>query len=105
MGGGQTLNIGLSHLDVFGSVAAVAAAPNTKPVATLIPDPVALKQLKLLWLGVGNRDPLMRISLGAHTFLVVKGVPHIWRLDGGAHDSIEMGHNFYHFAQLLFKEN
>ncbi|MEO5959709.1 MAG: alpha/beta hydrolase-fold protein, partial [Opitutaceae bacterium] len=30
MGGGQTLNFGLSHLDVFGSVAAVAAAPNTK---------------------------------------------------------------------------
>lgn len=105
MGGGQTLNIGLSHLDVFGSVAAVAAAPNTKPVATLIPDPAALKQLKLLWLGVGNRDPLMRISLGTHTFLVEKGVPHIWRLDGSAHDSNATGHNFYHFAQLLFKEN
>jgi enterochelin esterase-like enzyme len=104
MGGGQTLNIGLAHLDVFGSVAAVAAAPNTKPVATLIPDPAALKQLKLLWLGVGNRDPLMRFSLGVHTFLVEKGVPHTWRLDGGAHDSTEMGHNFYHFAQLLFNE-
>ena len=104
MGGGQTLNIGLSHLDVFGSVAAVAAAPNTKPVATLIPDPDALKQLKVLWLGVGNRDPLMRTSLGIHTFLQGKGVPHIWRLDGGAHDSTEMGHNFYHFTQLLFKE-
>ena len=104
MGGGQTLNIGLSHLDVFGSVAAVAAAPNTKPVATLIPDPATLKQLKLLWLGVGNRDPLMRISVGVHTFLLEKDVPHIWRLDGGAHDSTEMGHNFYHFAQLLFNE-
>jgi enterochelin esterase-like enzyme len=104
MGSGQTLNIGLSHLDVFGSVAGVAAAPNTKPVATLIPDPAALKQLKLLWLGVGNRDPLMRTSLGIHTFLVEKGVPHIWRLDGGAHDPTEMGHNFYHFSQLLFKE-
>lgn len=104
MGGGQTLNIGLAHLDVFGSVVAVAAAPNTKPAATLIPDPLALKQLKLLWLGVGNRDPLMRISLGVHTFLLEKGVPHIWRLDGGAHDPTEMGHNFYHFSQLLFKE-
>jgi enterochelin esterase-like enzyme len=104
MGGGQTLNIGLAHLDVFGSVVAVAAAPNTKPAATLIPDPAALKQLKLFWLGVGNRDPLMRISRGIHTFLVEKDVPHIWRLDGGAHNGIEMGHNFYHFAQLLFKE-
>lgn len=104
MGGGQTLNIGLSHPDVFGSVAAVAAAPNTKPVATLVPDPAALKQLKLLWLGVGNRDPLMRTSMGLHSFLAENGVPHLWRLDGGAHDSTEMGHNFYHFAQLLFKK-
>ena len=104
MGGGQTLNIGLSHLDVFGSVAAVAAGRNTKPVATLIPDPAALKQLKLLWFGVGNRDPLMRISMGIHTFLIEEEVPHLWRLDGGAHDATEMGHNFYHFAQLLFKE-
>jgi enterochelin esterase-like enzyme len=103
MGGGQTLNIGLSHIDVFGWIAAVAAAPNTKPVATLIPDPAALKQLKLLWLGVGNRDPLMRISMGLHTFLLEKGVSHIWRLDGGAHDPTEMGYNFYHFAQLIFK--
>src|SRR6478609_9385045 len=77
MGGGQTLNVGLSHLDVFGWIAAVAAAPNTKPVATLIPDPAALKQMKLIWLGVGNRDSLMRISLGIHTFLVEKDIPHI----------------------------
>jgi len=104
MGGGQTLNIGLAHLDVFGSIAAVAAAPNTKPVATLIPDPAALKQLKLFWVGVGNRDPLMRISMGLHTFLVEKGVPHVWRLDGNGHNGTAMGHNFYHFAQLLFKE-
>ena len=31
MGAGQTLNIGLSHLDLFGWITAVAAAPNTKP--------------------------------------------------------------------------
>ncbi|MEO6080288.1 MAG: alpha/beta hydrolase-fold protein [Steroidobacteraceae bacterium] len=104
MGSGQTLNIGLSHLDVFGWVAGVAAAPNTKPVPALIPDPAPLKQLKLLWLGVGNRDPLMPISLGVHTFLLEQGVPHIWRLDGNGHDPVEMGHNFYHFSQLLFKE-
>ena len=105
MGSGQTLNIGLSHLDVFGWIAAVAAAPNTKPVAQLIPDPAALKQLKILWLGVGNRDPLMRISLGVHTFLVEKGVPHVWRLDGGAHDSTEMGHNFYHFGSSSLRNS
>jgi hypothetical protein len=32
------------------------------------------------------------------------GNPVIWRLDGGAHDPTEMGHNFYYYAQLLLKE-
>jgi enterochelin esterase-like enzyme len=104
MGSGQALNIGLSHLDLFGWITVVAPAPNTKPVADLIPDPAALKQLKLLWLGSGNRDPLMRINQGLHTFLVEKGVPHFWRLDGNAHDTAVMSSNFYHFAQKLFKE-
>ncbi len=104
MGGGQTLNIGLSHLDLFAWIAGVAAAPNTRPVAELIPDPAALKQLRLLWLGVGNRDPLMRISAGAHAYLTEHRVPHVWRLDGNAHDTTVMSANFYHFAQKLFRD-
>lgn len=104
MGGGQTLNIGLTHLDLFGSIAAVSSAPNTRAPAELVPDPAALKNLKLLWLGVGTRDPLMRINMGMHTFLKEKGVPHFWRLDGSGHDTAVMSSNFYHFAQKLFKE-
>lgn len=103
MGSGQALNIGLSHLDLFGSITEVAAAPNTKPPADLVPDPAALRQLKLFWVGSGNRDPLMRVNMGLHTFLLEKGVPHIWRLDNNAHDTAVMSANFYHFAQLLFK--
>jgi enterochelin esterase-like enzyme len=104
MGGGQTLNIGLSHLDLFAWVAAVAAAPNTKPPVELIPDPAALKSLKLLWLSVGTRDNLMRVNRGVHAYLQEKGVPHIWRMDGNGHDTAEMSHSLFHFAQLLFKE-
>ena len=53
---------------------------------------------------VDNRDPLIWINQGVHTFLAEKGVPHIWRLDGNAHDTAVMSSNFYHFAQRLFKE-
>ena len=35
----RALNIGLSHLDLFGWISVVAPAPNSKPVADLIPDP------------------------------------------------------------------
>jgi hypothetical protein len=51
----------------------VAAAPNTRPPAELITDPAALKQLKLLWLSVGNRDNLSRVSKGVHDYLAEKG--------------------------------
>lgn len=104
MGGGQTLNIGLSHVDTFAWVGAIAAAPNTKPPAQLVPDPAAVKKLNLLWLAVGSRDGLMRINQGVHNYLQEKGVPHVWRLDGNAHDTAEMSSNLYHFVQRIFKE-
>jgi len=104
MGAGQTLNIGLSHIDRFAWIAAVAAAPNTKPAAELIPEPAALKKLNLLWLAVGNRDPLMRISQGLHNYLREHSVAHVWLLDGNAHDTAVMSSNFYHFVQKLFRE-
>lgn len=104
MGSGQALNIGLSHLDRFAWIAAVAAAPNTKPPAELVTDPAALKTLKLLWLSVGNHDNLIRVSRGVHDYLNEKGVAHIWRVDTNGHDTGEMGQSLYHFAQKLFRE-
>jgi enterochelin esterase-like enzyme len=104
MGGGQTLNIGLTNLDRFAWIAAVAAAPNTRPPAELVSDPAALKQLKLLWLSVGNHDNLIRVSQGMHAHLQAQGVPHVWRVDTNGHDTAEMSHSFYHFAQVLFRE-
>jgi enterochelin esterase-like enzyme len=104
MGSGQTLNIGLTNLDKFAWIAAVAAAPNTRPPAEIIPDPTALKQLKMLWLSVGNRDNLLRVSKGLHDYLTEQGVPHIWRVDTNGHDTGVMSHSLYHFAQKLFGE-
>jgi enterochelin esterase-like enzyme len=104
MGGGQSLNIGLSHVDTFAWVGGIASAPNTRAPAELVPDPAVAKKLKLLWLAVGSRDRLMRINQGLHNYLQEKGVPHVWRLDGNAHDTAEMSNNLYHFVQRIFKE-
>jgi enterochelin esterase-like enzyme len=104
MGSGQALNIGLTNLDKFAWIASVAAAPNTRPAAELMPDPAALTQLKLLWLSVGNRDNLVRVSKEVHDYLNEKGVPHIWRVDTNGHDTAVMSESLYHFAQKLFRE-
>jgi enterochelin esterase-like enzyme len=106
MGGGQALNFGLGHLDVFAWIGAFSAAPNTKPPAELIPDPEAVKQkVKLLYISCGNRDSLIRISQGVHAFLKEHNVPHIWHVDGHGHDPTHWRNNLYNFLQLLFKES
>lgn len=104
MGGGQSLNFGLTHLDKFAWVGGFSSAPNTKPPAELVPDGMKAKsQLKLLWLSCGNQDGLIRISQGMHAHLKAQGVPHVWNVDGHAHDPAHWSSNLYHFVQKLFR--
>jgi enterochelin esterase-like enzyme len=104
MGGGQTLNFGFAHLDMFAWLGGFSSAPNTKQPAELISDPAAVKeQLKLLWLSGGNKDGLLPISQGMHAYLKEKGVPHIWHVDGNGHDATHWRNSLYDFAQLIFR--
>ena len=104
MGGGQSLNFGLGNLDSFAWVGGFSSAPNTKPAAELVPDPAGTaRQLKLLWVSCGNKDGLIRISQGVHAYLKEKNVPHIWHVDGNAHDFRHWKGALYQFSQLIFK--
>ena len=104
MGGGQSLNFGLGHLDTFAWIGAFSAVPNTKRPAELVPDPAkAQEKLKLLWIACGKKDGLIRISQGVHAYLKEKEVPHVWHVDGNAHDPTEWRNNLYLFAQRIFR--
>ena len=104
MGGGQSLNFGLGHPETFAWVGGFSPAPNTKPAAELVPDPdKTAKSLKLLWISCGNKDGLIRISQGVHAWLKEKKVPHLWHVDGHAHDFQHWKKALYQFSQLLFK--
>jgi enterochelin esterase-like enzyme len=104
MGGGQSLNFGLAHLDVFAWVGGFSSAPNTRQPAELVPDPAAAREkLKLLWLGCGNKDGLINISQGVHAYLKEHDVPHVWHVDSHGHDGVEWSKNLCLFAQRLFK--
>ena len=103
MGGGQTLNIGLVHPETFAWVGGFSSAPDTRqPASALVPDPSVPKQLKLVWLGCGNKDGLIRISQAVHNYLKENGVAHIWHVDGNAHDTTEWDNNLYLFSQHIF---
>jgi enterochelin esterase-like enzyme len=104
MGGGQSLNFGLAHLDTFAWIGAFSSAPNTKPPGELVPDPTAVREkLKLLWLSGGSKDGLISISQEVHAYFKEHNVPHIWHVDSHGHDPTEWSSNFYLFAQHIFR--
>jgi enterochelin esterase-like enzyme len=104
MGGGQSLDFGLGHLDTFAYVGGFSSAPNTRPSEQLVPDPDKARQmLKVLWISAGNKDGLIRISQGFHTYLKEKNVPHIWHVDDNAHDFKHWKNSLYWFSQQIFK--
>jgi len=105
MGGGQSLNFGLAHLDTFAWIGGFSSAPNTKAPEELIPDPAKTKkQLELLWLSCGNKDGLIRISQRMQRYLKEHEIPHVWNVDSYGHDPTHWRNNLYHFIQQLFKD-
>jgi enterochelin esterase-like enzyme len=104
MGGGQSLNFGLGHLDVFAWVGGFSSAPNTKPPQQLLPNPEdAKKKLKLLWISCGDRDNLITFSSRTHEYLKQNNVDHIYFIEPGYHDFKVWKNGLYMFSQLLFK--
>ena len=103
MGGGQSLNFGLAHIETFAWVGGFSSAPNTKKPAELVPDVDAAKKLKLLWVSCGSKDGLFRISQGFHTYLKEKEIPHVWHVTTRGHDGPEWKQALYHFVQKVFR--
>ncbi len=104
MGGGQSLDFGLTHLDTFAYVGGFSSAPNTWTPERLVPDAEkAAKLLKLLWISGGAKDNLLTFSQRTHTYLKEHNVPHVYNVDPGAHDFDTWNNNLYLFAQRLFK--
>ncbi|MGG4146049.1 alpha/beta hydrolase-fold protein [Paenibacillus algorifonticola] len=104
MGGGQTLNFGLTHLNKFAWIGAFSSAPNTKSASQLISNPLQVaSQLKLLWLSCGASDGLLWISQNFHNSLNTMNVPHMWYLDVGGHEGKVWSSGLYQFSQRIFK--
>jgi len=104
MGGGQSLNFGLGHLDTFAWIGGFSSAPNTKKPEELLPDPEkARKQLKLLWISCGDSDRLISFSKRTHDYLQEHKVPHIYYIEPGVHDFKVWKDGLYMFSQLIFR--
>ncbi len=87
MGGGQSLTIGLNHLDRFAWVAGFSSAvPSREAIAGVLNDPAgANAKLKLLWIGVGKADFLLQRNQEFIATLKEKDIRHEWHLTDGNH--------------------
>lgn len=104
MGGGQSLNFGLGHQDLFGYIGGFSSAPNTKAPEILIPDISACKKkLRLMYISCGNKDGLIGFSQKLHRFAKANDIPHMWNVDSYAHEGITWRNNLYHFVQRIFR--
>lgn len=104
MGGGQSLNFGLTNLDTFAFVGGFSSVPNTKTPVELVPDPAeTARKLKLLWISCGDQDGLISFSQRLHQYLKQNKVDHIWHVEPGAHDFNVWKSDLYYFSQQLFK--
>jgi len=105
MGGGQSLNFGLAHMDVFAYVGGFSSAPNTRRPEILIPDVSATKaNNKLLWMVCGSEDGLMFNSANLKAFCEKNDVPcTLIKYPGEGHNFVVWKYGLYNFSQLIFK--
>jgi enterochelin esterase family protein len=113
MGGGQALATGLARLDRFQWIAAFSSATPTPRQGTTLA--ILLKErfpalatesprkLKLLWIGCGKEDFLVKRNEAFVAALKEAGIAHTWRLTEGAHDWTVWRRYLEEVMPLLFR--
>lgn len=107
MGGGQSLTVGLGHLDLFSAVGAFSSAVpqefETRFAALLDDAKGTNAKLNLLWIGCGRSDFLIQRNDRLAEVLKARGVNHVYRQTEGAHTYTVWRQYLGEFAPLLFQ--
>jgi enterochelin esterase family protein len=103
MGAGQSLSIGLHHLDQFAYIAAFSGGGNRAEWEKT--DPAVLNgKLKVLWLGCGTEDFAYKSVRGMDELLTAKKVKHVFNESGGGHSWPNWQVYLSKFTPLLFRD-
>jgi enterochelin esterase family protein len=107
MGGGQSLTVGLNHLDRFAWVGGFSSAignPETT-LATALADPAATNaKLRLLWIACGKDDGLVKNAQTLSDVLKAKEIRHELKITEGNHSWPVWRKYLGEFLPLLFTE-
>ncbi|MBN2353024.1 MAG: esterase family protein [Spirochaetales bacterium] len=99
MGGGQSLNFGLGHPELFSCVGAFSPAPNTDTGLFKVDGKVSMP---LIWILCGESDSLLNISKNADAFLTAHTIPHAFKTMPGGHDWGVWKAGLREFVPLIF---
>jgi enterochelin esterase-like enzyme len=104
MGGGQSLHVGLNHLDRFAWVGAMSAAvPGENDIASALADAKATnKKLKTFWIAIGKDDFLLSRNKAFDELLMTKGITHIYKITEGNHSWPVWRKYLAEFAPIVF---
>jgi len=104
MGGGQSLTIGLNHIDQFSWIGGFSASvPKAEAVASALNQPVITNQkLKLLWIACGKDDFLLKRNEEFLAALDEKKIRYDWHLTEGTHSWPVWRTYLGQFVPLLF---
>ena len=103
MGGGQSLNIGLVHPEVFAYVGGFSRRGHEESAQRSRARSVGSQAVEAdlaLFRQPGRPDPHRPRRA---RYLKENGVQHIWNVDGHAHGNPEWSANLYLFAQHIFR--
>ena len=108
MGGGHALGIGLAHPDVFGWVGGFSSGMPTDNLDTRFAPLLAALEKKsgaprLLWVGVGKDDFLLKQNQVFAGWLDARQVPHEWHVTDGGHEWPVWRDYFAEFLQKIFR--
>jgi enterochelin esterase-like enzyme len=106
MGGGQALEIGLKHPELFSRVAGFSSGlvrGVTEGIEKLAGNAKDLnEQYRLIWIGCGTEDRLYPANRQFSELLSKKGVQHTWKSTGGGHTWQVWRRYFHESAPLMF---
>ena len=109
MGGGQTVNIGFNHLNLFLGIGVFSAGigANVDPVKQypdLFADPaVTNKKMKVIWICVGDKDFALGGSQALDKVLTDHNIKHSFSTTPGVHEWKVWRYSLNEFASLLFR--
>jgi enterochelin esterase family protein len=107
MGGGQALQIGFNHMDMFSSVGAFSAAVpqdfETRFASMLADSSATNAKMQNIWFACGREDSLFERSEKLSKLLTSKQIRHTWVPTEGNHTYTYWRQYLRDFAPLLFQ--